>query len=107
MRVLKGFLLGLVCLVIPAGFGVRPGHHHRYRQGRVGRGAARRDRGSHGSPALSAPRSRRHEQLNGIYRILDLRPGIYKLDVCAGRIQRVVREGVECPARPSSPSVPS
>ena len=45
-------------------------------------------------PALLAPRSVVTET-NGVYRILDLPPGIYKLDFSLTGFTRVVREGIE------------
>jgi hypothetical protein len=45
-------------------------------------------------PALLAPRSVITET-NGVYRILDLPPGLYKLDFSLSGFTRVVREGIE------------
>ena len=45
-------------------------------------------------PALLAPRSVVSEA-NGVYRIVDLPPGLYKLDFSLPGFARVVREGIE------------
>src|SRR4029453_7003091 len=93
MSMSKGLLLGIACLVIlPASAFAQATITGTAKDasGAVMPGVTVEATG----PALLAPRSVVTES-NGVYRILDLPPGIYKLDFSLSGFTRVVREGIE------------
>ena len=75
----------------------RAERHHRRRQGHVGRGAAGRHRRS-GERRADRERPSVVTDGKGVYRIVDLRPGIYIVTFTLAGFTTFKREGIELPS---------